>query len=860
MPHAGEKPLSRAARAWLVVNAALTILLFYVVAAVAMALLATLTLILLIVVVGAARFGLASYVTRVMHVPVRLMGSLGRRLWLASGPTYRIELAAPDAPDLFAITRDLARRSGLAAPDSISIEMHANAWVHLRGYRRGAGRTSLGIGFDLLAGLTVSEIEAVLAHELTHARLVQRGFSRWLMRGLARLGQVSMELSATAEAYRRANQWSDLADAAAKVFGGLTRRAARLVATYSRQDEFEADHGAAELCGGAATRSALARLEVLNERVSALPWSERLARLQPGEPFTAWLVTELSGGSTERAVIHAPLHYAIDPYSTHPAMHDRLAALPADDRPLRDTRPAVELLVEPDRMASRLIVEIQRVLAAQEAKDAKRLARDTRKFCRKGEIGVARGLGVIAIILALGIGLAGAGDGFTLDMIVAMGISLAAGMALFRVRYRDRRPLPVPAFGTLLNPRPPEETQEQLRAAEQAVVAELRAASGRERGKRDRAAMLVGVSYAALEARDYLRAHVAARLALEIHPKSIEAGLGYAIAAAGLGSVQQFQTRLVYIRNKAGLHRDALKWGIAWALSLFGDWSCEGLLQQLHDLHPDVATYATLLALAQLNRGKLQSAIGNAERGVALDPTNRAAALLLAQTLLMAGRTADAAARMEPLGDQNRTDVNAAFLMMRIRVMQRDTAGAIEWAEVVRAIDTEGQYLIGLGHVFSAARLVDPAAGFFEKAVEAGFTPEAQIGLSIVAWLRGDRMRARGHLLGALKFDGAKFTKGHNLNNLFHEILGRLNGLAEQRLECRAWVATFPAGPQTLGGRSILVCAQSEVAARLHLETIVNAMAGKEPAGDLARVSWRLAPQKQQPDRPVPPGVHSVVA
>jgi len=48
--------------------------------------------------------------------------------------------------------------------------------------------------------------------------------------------------------------------------------------------------------------------------------------------------------------------------------------------------------------------------------------------------------------------------------------------------------------------------------------------------------------------------------------------------------------------------------------------------------------------------------------------------------------------------------------------------------------------------------------------------------------------------------------------------------------------------------------------AHLLLETIVNAMAGKEPAGDLARVSWRVAPQKQQPDRPVPPGVHSVVA
>src|SRR3989475_4647364 len=88
--------------------------------------------------------------------------------------------------------------------------MHSNAWAQLRGYRRGAGRTSLGIGFDLLAGLTVSELEAVLAHELAHARLVQRGFSRWLKKGLARLTLVTTELSDCAAAYRQANARSDL--------------------------------------------------------------------------------------------------------------------------------------------------------------------------------------------------------------------------------------------------------------------------------------------------------------------------------------------------------------------------------------------------------------------------------------------------------------------------------------------------------------------------------------------------------------------------------------------------------------------------------------------------------------------------
>lgn len=854
---AGEKPLSRAARASLVFNAAFTILLFYFTAILFMAGFGALALLLLAVLLGAARFGLASYVGRLLQVPVRLLAILGRRLWLASSPTYRLELEPRDAPGLFEISRALSRRAALAAPESIAVEMHVNAWVLLRGYRRGRGRTRLGVGFDLLAGLTVSEVEAVLAHELTHARLVQRGFSRWLNKGLARLSQVTTELSACADGYRQANARSSLADTAFQVFDRLTSRAARLVATYSRQDEFEADRGAVELCGAAAIRSALARLEALSDVVSGLPWSERLARLQPGERFTSWLVSELAGQGRDE--IHEPLGHAVDPYSTHPTLHDRLAAMPADDAPLRDTRPGIALLADPDRVASRLISEIQRVIALQEAQDTKRLARDTRKFCRAEGMTLVPFLGAVGLVVGVALALVAIADAFPFGTMAAATALLAGGLVLVRHRYRDRRPLPVPAFGTLLNPRPPE-TLEQLREAEQTIVTELRQAVAQGPNRRARLAMLVSASYAALEERNYLRAHVAARLALELNDKSVEAGLGYAIAAAGLGNVQQMQSRLDFIRQKIGLHTPVLKWGTAWALSLLSDWSCEGLLQQLHDLRPGVATYASLLALAQLNRGKLQSAIANAEQGVALAPANHTAVYLLAQTLLLAGRPADAARRLDPLEDHIRTDVNAAFLMVRLRLMQLDTAGAERWADVVRSLDPEGTYLISLGYAFTVARLAEPGAAFFEKAAEAGFTPEANIGLSIVAWRRGDRMGARGHLLSALKLEGAKLTKGQTGGGLFHEILGRLIGIAEQRLDCTAWIATLPAGAPSLAGRSVLVCAQSEAAARLHLESIVSAMQGGGPPADLSGVSWRVAPQAQQPDRPVPPGVHSVVA
>jgi len=854
-----EKPLSPAARAGLVVNAAVTILLFYLTAVLFMAGFTALALLLLLVTMAAARFGMASFVGRLLQVPVRLIGILGRKLWLPSQTTYRIALTREDAPDLFAIARELSRRSAVAPAESIFIEMHSNAWVMMRGYRRGTGRTTLGIGFDLLAGLTVTEVEAVLAHELAHARLVQRGFSRWLKKGLARLTLVTTELSDCAAAYRQANARSDLTETTVRVFDALTRRAARHVATYSRQDEFAADRGAVELCGAAAIRSALARLEVLDEVVTRLPWSERLARLQPGEAFTAWLVNELTGpggGDGGESLAHA-----VDPYSTHPALRDRLAALPADDTPLRDSRPGIALLADPDSLAGRLAAEIQRVIAVQERKDTRQRARETRKLCRAEGIGgpVAL-LGVGALLAGLVLGLIGATSGFPLDMMGTAVGALIAGVLLVRYpRYRDRRPLPVPAYGTLANARPPE-TQEQLAAAEEAIVAELRASAAQERTRRARFAMLVSTSYAALQDRDYLHAHVAARLALELKKTSIEAGLAYAIAAAGLGNAQQAHSRLGVIRQKVGFQTLATKWGAAWALSLLDDWSCEGLLQQLHDRRPDTATFASLLALAQLHRHKLQSAIENAARGVALEPANRGAVLLLAHVLLLAGRTADAAARLDPLQDHARTDVGAAFLMVRLRVMQRDTAGALEWAGVVRGLDLDGAALIGLGQAFGAARLAEPAATFLTAAADAGFAPEANIGFAVLASSRGDRAGAKRHLLAALKFDGARFTKGQTVGSLFHEILGRLNGLAEQRLDCTAWIATVPDGSLTLAGRSILVCAPSESSARACLETIVTAMQGSEPAAaDLSGVTWRLAPKAQQPDRPVPPGVHSVV-
>src|SRR3989442_13176597 len=173
-----EKPLSPAARAGLVVNAAFTILLFYLTAILFMAGFTALALLLLLVTMAAARFGMASFVGRLLQVPVRLLGILGRKLWLRGETAYRVALTPEDAPDLFAISRALSQRSALVPPESISVEMHTTAWVQLRGYRRGAGRPSLGVGFDPLAGLTATAVGGGPARRVGHARPRDAGWRR----------------------------------------------------------------------------------------------------------------------------------------------------------------------------------------------------------------------------------------------------------------------------------------------------------------------------------------------------------------------------------------------------------------------------------------------------------------------------------------------------------------------------------------------------------------------------------------------------------------------------------------------------------------------------------------------------------
>jgi Zn-dependent protease with chaperone function len=855
-----ERPLAAAARGSLVLAAAGTMLVFYAMAAVSIVLLLLLLVVLALVLLGAARFGLAAYVTPLMRPPSTIVGILGRNLWLPTPVHYRVPLRQPEAPRFFAMASDLAERLGVPRPTSVVVEMHAGAWVQLKGVRRAAGKSTLGIGFDLLAGLTTAEVGAVLGHELAHARLVNRGFARWLNNAMARLANVSRQLGMFEAAGNSADEASELAKWMNRLFDALTVRAARLVATYSRQDEFDADRAAAEACGTAAMHSALSKLHALDDAAGRLPWNERFARVAPGENFSQWLSHEL-GWLMERAD-HEPAHHAADPYSTHPTVRDRIAALPADGGVLKAGANGLSLLAKPDDVADRLAVEIRRVAADQEAKHSKAVAKETEKFCKRtgSRWELVGWLLVGTAVLIAAMLVVPPNDDSSVVIAVMM---LVVGLSLVRgLRYRDRWKLPVPAYGTLA-PATAFPTNEALEVAEKTIADELRAQRDTRRGKRGRLDVLTSAAYRALEERDYLRAHVAARLALEIDDQSVEASLGYAIAAASFGGVQQAHQAVGAVRYHAGLMTPATRWGVAWAMCLLGDENAEGLLERLHRDEPRVATYPALLARTQLSRGKVHSAIRNARTACRLAPANEAGRHLLVEALLAAGDAPQAAAEAKPQETAGRSNPRAAFLMVRVRLMQRDVVGASGWAATLRTLDASesaGEWLIGLGAEFARARLDEQARGFFTDALATPYHAQANIGLADIEQGAGNRAQARAHLLAALKLTDSRFIGDETPGVLFHSVLERLNALEARREPCRAWIATVPAGaPSPLAGASLLVCAPELASAMANLAEITTAMQTGDTPLEQATITWKEAPKDRQPLRPVAPGVQLVL-
>ncbi|MBL8340245.1 MAG: M48 family metallopeptidase [Rubrivivax sp.] len=231
-----------------------------------------------------------------------------------------------DAPALYAALDEMAGRLAARQVDEVRLLAEVNAAamrVPVR-WQPWRARQVLLLGEPLLAFLDEAAVRAVIAHELGHFSRHHGRLGHWLYRtrtawlDLAGLGQGSRDEVSLLERG---------AAAFARVFAPWF---ARISFLHARRCEFEADADGAALVGPRAMATALATLEVLQQRLAR--WQrEQLPRLladlpEPPADHTARLREALQQGAVSDEDWARLEQAEPDEWDTHPSLAQRLQA------------------------------------------------------------------------------------------------------------------------------------------------------------------------------------------------------------------------------------------------------------------------------------------------------------------------------------------------------------------------------------------------------------------------------------------------------------------------------------------------------------------------------------------------------
>lgn len=852
-----EKPLQGGAKFATIAFAALAIAFFYLAALLLVAVLMVLLAFEAVLALVAARFGALGIVTPFIQRHLRLLMLVLRSAWLSSGNDFQVPLQRAEAPRLFAFLDDLSRRMQVPPPKTVLIEMNAGAWVRLRGVRRGADATTLGLGYDLIAGLTEREIEAVLAHEMAHAKFVRRGLKYLLNGGVARATKLTSELANLVGAYRTANETFHLGEWLLGGADGYARLCVRLVAAYSRQDEFEADLGAAAICGSAPLRSALLKLEPLVAKTSRIAWSERVVQLQRGNGFSAWLTEELNVSSSASPSEQA--EEATDRYSTHPSLRDRLAALPPDASSAEPSQPAIHLLSDPDSLARRLVEEVQRVMLREEVRESRERLKWLGRIRRSANFSKRQMLGLIVALF----GVVGAifviflYDEFdVISSLVSLGMIAGGTVLVLRGYRRLKVDIPIPDFAVLSAATDDPKTRAER---ENALEAELRPLAAGSR--KEAVARLRTCATEALSRCDYLRAYAAIRLWQDIKEKATEPLLIGAIASAALGLDEQ-ASRFVHLSAKAtGPRGRSALWGCGWTLYLLGDWAAaEAMLLALQRDGVTHPTVAMLLSRCQTERSKLQSAIAQARSALAASPGQPKILSLLVNLLISAGYPREAEERLREHRTLVENDPDLAQAWIRLSLLQRDLETADHWLAQLRQKGLPGDQAVEIAGLYETARRDAEAETYYREALAGGFYPAAELGLARLALHRKDFAAARKHALAGIDTSRTHAEKAAPPLAFFTGALSVFLQAGKPTGGLVAWDVAV-SGNAELGpfaSRTFLVYAHGEDEAEQLVKTTIEAtQPHKQPLGAHLFVG-RRAPSDRQPAGNAVAGIHAI--
>jgi tetratricopeptide (TPR) repeat protein len=655
-------------------------------------------------------------------------------------------------------------------------------------------------------------------------------------------------------AYRQAGKRFEIGEWLLTGADRCTRLAVRLAATYSRQDEFEADRGAAEMCGSAPLVSALRKLDQVVRKTARIRWNERVSRLQQGEGFSSWLIEELAIGKSTEDVADASLE--IDRYSTHPSNRDRIAALPQCQEEPDLSGPAFRLFADPDAVASRLVSEVQRLARIEEERDSRERRRWMRQARRGARLKPLQWLGALIVALACIFGVFAWVGAFQPVMVAIALFGIAGGVALFRFgRYRDRKSLPTPDFEAFKAAWENPDDPKTRKAREDKLIEDTKKLlTAMTRAEKIR--YLVDESFGALAQCDYLRAHVASRPCLQVHSKSVEARLALVVASGAFHQVPNVGSNFRLINQATGLRSPSTLWGAGWGLLLLGDWAAaEAILEESRKTLLDKASLSALIAICQSRRNKIHTAIANAQIAFDAAPQKNERRGLLADLKLAGGYLKEAEQRMTEAGDAARRDPALTLLMIRIQLLKANFEQADQWIDVLRTQGIAGHTGVQLGQACETARRDELAIRFYIEALGLGYYPDAHLGLARIAAHRHDWEVARRQVVEAVDNQRTVAEKARGPVEVFAQALQQLLLLEDPVPNARAWIASVigqaTAGP--IANQAFLVFGEDIGRAKGFMKVVTKAFA---PALPPEHVVWRDAPRDQQPVGTVRPGIH----
>ena len=228
-------------------------------------------------------------------------------------------LDARGQPRLFQEIEAVARATNQPPPAEVYLVNEVNAWVAERGGWMGqGGRRVMGLGLPLLQLLKIGEFRGVLAHEFGHFHGGDTKLGPWVYKTRGAMGRTLQGLEDSI--LQKPFIW----------YGKLFLRVTHAI---SRAQEFAADALGARVAGRAAMSGGLQQVHGAGQAFDAYWRGEAVPVLRAGyqpsltEGFTRFLgeqsVSRLVNESLDQVMQRAQA----DPYDTHPALPERLAAL-----------------------------------------------------------------------------------------------------------------------------------------------------------------------------------------------------------------------------------------------------------------------------------------------------------------------------------------------------------------------------------------------------------------------------------------------------------------------------------------------------------------------------------------------------